>query len=62
MKLNRIQQQIFRKLGKEKGLEIDEYIKQHSMEFLEAQRDSLEHLSEKEGDCWINKAYLQSLS
>ena len=61
MKLNRIQIKIFEKLGKEKGLETDDYIKQYSMEFIGVQRDGLLNLSEEEADNWINKAYLLSL-
>lgn len=61
MKLNRIQIKIFEKLGKEKGIEADDYIKQYSMEFINVQRDGLQDLSEEEGDNWIHKAYLLSL-
>jgi len=62
MKLNRIQILIFKKLSKEKDLEVDVYIKQYSVEFIDKQRDMLQDLSETEGDMWINKAYLLSLS
>jgi hypothetical protein len=61
MKLNRIQVMIFNKLSKEKNLDADDYIKQYSMEFICLQRDSLEALSEEEGDNWIHKAYLLSM-
>ena len=61
MDLNRIQIKIFEKLSKDAGLETDAFIKQNSMEFIGIQRDRLEDLSEEEGDCWINKAYLLSL-
>ncbi len=61
MKLNRIQIRIFEKLGKDNGLEPDAYIKQHAMEFIGMQRDSLLELTEEEGDLWIHKAYLLSL-
>ena len=61
MKLNRIQVMIFNKLSKEKKLDADEYIKQYSMEFICLQRDSLEELSEEEGDNWIHRAYLLSM-
>ncbi|MGD9949289.1 MAG: hypothetical protein AB7U29_12535 [Desulfobulbus sp.] len=61
MKLNRIQIQIFKKLSKDKDLEVDTYIQQYSQEFLCAQKDRLEDLSDEEGDSWINKAYIQSL-
>jgi hypothetical protein len=61
MKLNRIQIMIFKKLSKEKNLDADDYIKQYSMEFICLQRDSLEDLSEEEGDNWIHRAYLLSL-
>lgn len=62
MKLNRIQILIFKKLGKEKALEPDSYVEKYSMEFIGVQRDRLQDISEEEGDTWINKAYLQSLS
>ncbi|HAR33085.1 MAG TPA: hypothetical protein DCR95_03060 [Desulfobacter sp.] len=61
MKLNRIQIMIFKKLSKEKGLDADDYIQQYSMEFICMQRDSLQDLSEEEGDNWIHRAYLLSL-
>ncbi|WP_428161248.1 hypothetical protein [Desulfobacter sp.] len=61
MKLNRIQIMIFKKLSKEKGLDADGYIQQYSMEFICMQRDSLQDLSEEEGDIWIHRAYLLSL-
>ena len=61
MKLNRIQESIFKKLSKDKDLEVDEYIQQYSMEFIGSKREKLEALSEEEGDEWINKAYLLSL-
>lgn len=53
---------IFKKLGKEKALEPDSYVEKYSMEFIGVQRDRLQDISEEEGDTWINKAYLQSLS
>jgi len=62
MKLNTIQVSIFKKLSKEKGLEVDCYVEKYSMEFINLQRNRLEDLSEEEGDEWINKAYLISLS
>ncbi len=52
---------IFNKLSKEKNLDADAYIKQYSMEFICLQRDSLEDLSEEEGDNWIHRAYLLSM-
>lgn len=52
---------IFNKLSKEKNLDADDYVKQYSMEFICLQRDSLEALSEEEGDNWIHRAYLLSL-
>lgn len=61
MKLNRIQIQIFKNLSQEKGLEVDQYVQQFSQEYLFMQKQRLEDLSEKEGDSWISKAYLQSL-
>lgn len=61
MKLNRIQIMIFKKLSKEKGLDADNYIQQYSIEFICMQRDSLQDLSEEEGDNWIHRAYLLSL-
>lgn len=61
MQLNRIQVMIFNKLSKEKNLDADDYIKQYSMEFICLQRDSLEELSEEEGDNWIHRAYLLSM-
>lgn len=62
MKLNSIQVSIFKKLSKEKGLEVDFYIKKYAVEFINVHRDLLQDLSEEEGDEWINKAYLMSLS
>ncbi len=62
MKLNIIQVSIFKKLSKEDGLEVDSYVEKNSIEFINIQRDRLEDLSEEEGDEWINKAYLISLS
>ncbi len=62
MKLNTIQVSIFKKLSKEKGLEVDYYVEKYSTEFINLQRNRLEELSEEEGDEWINKAYLISLS
>lgn len=62
MKINRIQTQIFNKLSKEKNLETDVYIEKYSMEFIEIQKNRLQDLSEQEGDTWIHKAYLKSLS
>ncbi|WP_020586022.1 hypothetical protein [Desulfobacter curvatus] len=61
MKLNRIQIMIFKKLSNEKGLDADDYIRQYSMEFICMQRDSLQDLSEEEGDNWIHRAYLLSM-
>ncbi len=61
MKLNRIQIHIFKKLGADNQQTADEYIKEFSIEYLDIQRDTLEDLSEEEGDCWIEKAYFQSL-
>ena len=52
---------IFNKLSKEKNLDADDYIKQYSMKFICLQRDSLEELSEEEGDNWIHRAYLLSM-
>lgn len=62
MNLNRIQISIFKKLSKERNLEVDSYIKEYAMEFIDVQRDRLQGLSEEEGDMWINKAYFLSLS
>ncbi|MDD2465838.1 MAG: hypothetical protein PHI97_17710 [Desulfobulbus sp.] len=62
MKLNRIQIQILKKLSQDKDLEVDSYIQQYAQEFLCAQKDCLQDLSEEEGDAWINKAYIQSLT
>jgi hypothetical protein len=53
---------IFKKLSKEKDLDADSYIKKYSMEFIGIQRNGLQDLDEEEGDMWINKAYLLSLS
>jgi len=61
MTLNRIQIKIFEKLSKEKGLEVDAFIKRYAVEFIGAERDRLQDLTEEEGDRWINKAYLLSL-
>jgi hypothetical protein len=62
MKLNRIQIRIFKKIGREKGLDADAYIQKHAVEYIGVQRNRLQDLSEEEGDRWINKAYLASLS
>lgn len=62
MKLNRIQVQIFKKLGREKAVDVDAYVRKHAMEFIGIQRNRLQDLSEEEGDIWINKAYLSSLT
>ncbi|WP_320171139.1 hypothetical protein [Maridesulfovibrio sp.] len=62
MKLNRIQILIFNKLSNEKGLEVDSYVKKYSVEYVGVQRDSLQDLTEEEGDAWINKSYIISLS
>lgn len=61
MNLNRIQVSIFKKLSQEQNLDADAYIEKYSMEFLGIQRESLESLSEEEGDCWIDRSYLISL-
>ncbi|WP_027179432.1 hypothetical protein [Maridesulfovibrio bastinii] len=62
MNLNRIQISIFKNLSKEKELEVDIYVKKHALEFIGVQRDCIEDLSEEEGDAWINKAYIISIS
>ncbi|WP_027721733.1 hypothetical protein [Maridesulfovibrio zosterae] len=62
MKLNSIQVSILIKLSKDNGLDVDEYIKKFSLEFIEIQRDQLGELTQAEGDAWINKAYVLSLN
>ncbi len=62
MNLNSIQISIFKKLSKDEGMEVDAYIKENSMEFIEVQRNGLSELTEEDGDAWINKAYIISLS
>jgi len=61
MKLNRIQTQIFKKLSKEKNLEIEAYIQQFSQEMLSVQKSGLDELSEEEADTWIHNAYMAFL-
>ena len=61
MKLNRIQIQIFKKLSSELDLEMKDYLHRFSKEYIDRVINSLDDLTEKEGDTWITKAYLESL-
>lgn len=61
MQLNRIQQQIFKKLSKDEQLEPDQYIAKHSQRFIGEKIEKLEDLTEEQGDSWITKAYIKSL-
>ncbi len=61
MQLNRIQQQIFKKLSKDEQLEPDEYVAKHSQRFIGEQVQQLSDLTEQQGDDWITKAYIKSL-
>ncbi len=61
MGLNRLQIQIFTKLSSEKKLEIEDYLRTFSKQYIDRTTMTLEDLTEKEGDTWITKAYLESL-
>ncbi|WP_415718052.1 hypothetical protein [Maridesulfovibrio sp.] len=61
MKLNTIQVSIFKKLSKEMNMDVDSYLFKYSEQFIGVHKRSLAELSEKEGDIWINKAYVDSL-
>ncbi|BHH82476.1 hypothetical protein [Desulforhopalus sp. 52FAK] len=61
MQLNRLQVHILEKLSSELDLEIDAYLLQFSMEYIERIVMSLDDLTEEEGDTWITKAYLKTL-
>lgn len=61
MQLNRIQQQIFKKLSKDEQLEPDEYVTKHSQRFIGEKVQRLCDLTEQQGDDWITKAYIKSL-
>lgn len=61
MQLNRIQQQIFKKLSKEQQLEPDQYVAKYSQQFIGEEVQQLSDLTEKQGDDWITKAYFESL-
>lgn len=41
MNVNRIQVMIFKKLSKEKEIDVDDYVKRYSMDFICMQRDRL---------------------
>ncbi len=59
--LNRLQIKIFHTLSKQKELDIDTYVCKYSEQYLCKQAESLEDLTEEEGDAWITKAYIESL-
>lgn len=61
MGLNRIQIQIFKNLGSTLNLEIEDYLFKFSKEYISREINTLTDLTEKEGDSWITKAYLESL-
>lgn len=61
MELNRLQIQIFKKLSKELNLEIEDYLLRFSEEYICRASQTLDDLTEEEGDTWITKAYLDSL-
>ncbi|WP_319764404.1 hypothetical protein [Maridesulfovibrio sp.] len=61
MNLNKIQVAILNKLSKEADLDVDSYVKKHSLEFICVQKNYLDDLNEEEGDEWINKSYILSL-
>jgi hypothetical protein len=61
MGLNRLQTQIFKKLSSALNLEIEDYLLRFSKEYILRDIKTLGDLTEKEGDTWITKAYLESL-
>ncbi len=61
MGVNRIQIQIFKKMGEDAGLETDEFLLRYSKQFLGRRVISLDELTEEEAAGWITKAYIQSL-
>ncbi len=61
MGLNRLQIQIFKKLSSALNLEIEDYLLSFSKEYILRDIKTLGDLTEKEGDAWITKAYLELL-
>ena len=61
MALNRLQIQIFKKLSSELNLEIEDYLLKFSRQYISRDINKLTDLTEKEGDSWITKTYLESL-
>jgi len=61
MLINRIQARIFAQLSERLNMDRDEYVHAHSRHYLGRLVSSLESLTEKDGDLWIARAYLQSL-
>lgn len=61
MGLNRLQIQIFKNLSSELNLEIEDYLLKFSEKYIRRATKTLDDLTEKEGDTWITKAYLESL-
>jgi hypothetical protein len=61
MGVNKIQVQIFAKLGKDQNMSTDEYISRYAEEYIGKSLEKLEDLTEEEGDKWITKAFVESL-
>lgn len=61
MGLNRLQIQILKKLSSEQNLEVEEYLCTFSKQYIDRTSKTLDDLTEKEGDTWITKTYLESL-
>ncbi len=61
MHVNKIQVQIFTKLGKDHNMSTDEYIARYAEEYIGKKLEKLEDMTEEEGDKWIAKAFVQSL-
>lgn len=61
MKLNRIQIQILTKLSRDLELDMKEYLARFSQKYTGRVINELDELTEREGDTWITKAYLESL-
>ena len=59
--VNRIQMKIFEKLAAEKDMDIEEFLSNHSPEYIGRKVTDLADLREEEADSWITKAYLESL-
>lgn len=61
MRLNRLQIQILKKNSSELNLEIEDYLLRFSERYIRRAANTLDELTEKEGDIWITKAYVESL-